>query len=42
HPGYGWERNKGYGTKEHLAAMQMLGITPHHRRSFRPVHNILC
>jgi len=40
-PGYGWERNAGYGTKEHLSALKALGVTPHHRRSFRPVHNIL-
>jgi ribonuclease HII len=42
HPGYGWERNMGYGTAEHRAALIRLGVTPHHRRSFRPVHNILC
>lgn len=42
HPGYGWVRNAGYPTKEHLAALQTLGVTPHHRRSFRPIHNILC
>lgn len=42
YPGYGWERNAGYGTKKHLAALCSLGPTPHHRRSFRPVHNILC
>ncbi|MCI2400162.1 ribonuclease HII [Aliiroseovarius subalbicans] len=41
HPGYGWERNAGYGTKEHLSALRNLGVTPHHRRSFKPVHNIL-
>jgi ribonuclease HII len=41
HPGYGWEHNAGYPTKEHLAALQNLGVTAHHRRSFRPVHNIL-
>lgn len=42
HPGYGWERNMGYGTAEHRAALARLGLTPHHRRSFRPIHNILC
>lgn len=42
HPGYGWERNAGYPTKDHLQALRDLGPTPHHRRSFRPVHNILC
>ena len=41
HPGYGWCRNKGYGTAEHLGALEKLGPTPHHRRSFAPVHNIL-
>ncbi len=41
HPGYGWERNAGYPTRDHLAALRDLGPTPHHRRSFRPVHNIL-
>ncbi len=41
HPGYGWERNAGYGTKEHLDALRNLGVTPHHRRSFKPIHNIL-
>jgi len=41
HPGYGWERNQGYGTPEHRAALSRLGVTPHHRRSFRPIHNIL-
>ncbi|MEP1697757.1 MAG: ribonuclease HII [Paracoccaceae bacterium] len=41
HPGYGWESNKGYPSKSHKAALQNLGVTPHHRRSFKPVHNIL-
>ncbi|MGL4321455.1 MAG: ribonuclease HII [Paracoccaceae bacterium] len=41
HPGYGWETNAGYGTPAHLAALLNLGVTPHHRRSFAPVHNIL-
>lgn len=41
YPGYGWDQNAGYPTKQHLAALRDLGITPHHRRSFRPVHNIL-
>jgi ribonuclease HII len=36
-PGYGFERHKGYGTPEHKAALTRLGITAHHRRSFRPV-----
>lgn len=41
HPGYGWETNRGYGTPEHLDALARLGATPHHRRSFAPVRNIL-
>ena len=40
-PGYGWERNAGYPTSAHRQALLDLGVTPHHRRSFRPVHNIL-
>ncbi|WGW05388.1 ribonuclease HII [Tropicibacter oceani] len=40
-PGYGWETNAGYPTKCHKSALQNLGVTPHHRRSFKPVHNIL-
>jgi len=41
HPGYGWDRNAGYPTREHVAALQNLGVTAAHRRSFKPVHNIL-
>lgn len=37
YPGYGWMRNKGYGTKEHRTALNSLGPTPEHRRSFRPI-----
>lgn len=37
HPHYGWERNKGYGTAEHMAALRVHGPTPLHRRSFAPV-----
>jgi len=42
HPHYGWITNKGYGTEEHLSALGRHGVTRHHRRSFAPVHNILC
>lgn len=42
YPGYGWERNAGYPTRDHLQALLDLGVTPVHRRSFKPVHNILC
>lgn len=36
-PGYGFERHKGYGTPEHAEALARLGVTPYHRRSFKPV-----
>jgi ribonuclease HII len=41
HPGYAWETNAGYPTKVHLHALLNLGVTPHHRRSFAPVHKML-
>ncbi len=41
YPGYGWEKNSGYPVKTHLEALQTLGVTPAHRRSFKPVHKIL-
>jgi len=41
YPGYGWERNAGYGTAEHKAALERLGITPEHRKSYAPIHKIL-
>ena len=37
HPHYGWDRNMGYGTPEHLAALREHGASPLHRRSFAPV-----
>lgn len=37
HPAYGWERNAGYGTQDHQAALKIHGLTPHHRRSFAPI-----
>ena len=40
-PGYGWEKNAGYGTKMHQLGLLNHGVTPHHRRSFKPIHNIL-
>jgi ribonuclease HII len=42
HPGYGWKANAGYATGEHCEALERLGQTPHHRRSFRRVHKMLC
>ena len=41
YPGFGWERNVGYGTAEHRQALQRLGATPHHRLSFAPLVNML-
>ena len=41
-PGYGWERNVGYGVEQHKAAIYKLGINTEHRRSFRPIYNMLC
>ena len=41
HPGYGWDTNQGYGAKAHQNALLRLGVTPHHRRSFKPIHKIL-
>jgi ribonuclease HII len=40
YPGYGWETNRGYGTPEHYRALNTLGLTPLHRRSFAPVRAI--
>ncbi len=40
-PGYGWDTNAGYPTRCHKSALRNLGVTPHHRRSFKPVHDIL-
>lgn len=37
YPGYGFERHMGYGTKQHQEALDRLGVTPHHRASFRPI-----
>jgi ribonuclease HII len=40
YPGYGWETNRGYGTPEHYRGLNVLGVTPLHRRSFAPVREI--
>lgn len=36
YPQYGWEKNMGYPTREHLDAIREYGYTPHHRKSFHP------
>ena len=41
HPGYHWSRNKGYGTADHVSALQRLGACVHHRKTFAPVAHIL-
>ena len=41
YPGYYWEKNSGYGTKQHLLALDNLGVTPIHRKSFAPIYNML-
>jgi ribonuclease HII len=38
---YFWDKNSGYGTKDHIKAIKKFGITKYHRRTFRPIHNIL-
>ncbi len=41
-PGYGWEKNVGYGVVQHKTAIYKLGVNTEHRRSFKPIYNILC
>lgn len=41
HPAYGWAQNAGYGTASHMEALTLQGVTPHHRRSFAPVRDML-
>ncbi len=41
YPGYGWASNKGYGTKLHQAGLERFGITPHHRKSFKPIRRYM-
>ena len=38
---YKWDKNAGYGTKHHLRAIKKFGVTIYHRKTFRPIHNIL-
>ena len=40
-PKYKWNKNFGYGTTEHLNGIRKYGVTKHHRKNFKPVHNIL-
>jgi len=41
HPHYAWDRNAGYGTKAHQEGLKQFGVTAHHRRSFRPVRELI-
>jgi len=41
YPGYGWASNMGYGTKAHQEGLAALGVTPHHRKSYKPIQRIL-
>ncbi len=41
HPHYGWDKNAGYPTAQHKLGLQQFGVTEPHRRSFKPIHNIL-
>jgi ribonuclease HII len=41
YPGYGFERNMGYGTREHLLGLEKYGITPQHRKTFAPVKEMV-
>lgn len=40
-PQYKWNKNFGYGTFQHLGALKKFGVTSYHRKSYRPIHNIL-
>ena len=41
-PFYAWEKNKGYGAPAHREGLERHGVTQHHRKSFAPIHNMLC
>ena len=41
HPDYGWASNAGYGVAKHLAALRLVGVSPHHRKTFAPIRQIL-
>jgi ribonuclease HII len=41
YPEYGWERNAGYGTRKHLEAIEIYGVTMEHRKSFAPIKKYL-
>jgi len=41
YPKYNWHKNFGYGTTDHLDGLKKYGVTKHHRKKFKPIHNIL-
>ena len=41
HPEYGWERNSGYGTREHMEALNLVGPSRFHRKSFAPIRDLM-
>lgn len=41
YPGYGFEKNAGYGTKEHILGLQKYGVTPQHRQSYKPIRELI-
>lgn len=41
YPDYGWAQNAGYGVPKHMAALKLVGVSPHHRKSFAPIRKIL-
>jgi len=41
YPGYGWEKNAGYGTAEHIIALKETGVTPYQRKSYAPIAKLL-
>ena len=41
YPGYGWERNSGYATRDHVAGLERLGVTPFHRRGYQRIRAML-
>ncbi len=40
-PAYGWAQNAGYGTAQHRDALDLVGVSPHHRKSFAPIHRLI-
>ena len=41
YPKYSWNKNFGYGTSDHMNGLKKYGVTKHHRKKFKPIHNIL-